>query len=770
MYVAETPDALTVAHGQSRYYFCSSSCVRLFVAPKQEIRSLRIYTAVSFLVGAIIMALMFARAPLFRLLGTPPPSHTTLNLVMLALATPIQFVAGARFYVGFWHAVRARAANMDTLIALGTTTAYLYGAVVALGLGRYGHDTYFDTSVLIIAFILLGRTLEHAMKERATASLRSLAALQPRSVRRVKDGVEQETPIERLEVGDRFRVRPGERIPTDGRIVEGQADVDEALATGESIPVARGVGDDVIGASINTNGTLLIEARRVGRDTFLAQITDLVERAQAGRAPIQRLVDVISARFVPAVLLIATASALLWYFVADASLAQSILVFVAVVIIACPCALGLATPAALLVGVGRGAEHGILVKETGQFELAGRLRTVFFDKTGTLTKGHPEVTDVVAVGGEPRALLEAAAAVEAPSEHPVAQAIVRHAKQAGVVAAKAQGFQAVAGRGVRADLDGVRILAGNQAWMSENQVDVASLAAAAERLESQAKTVFYVARGSEPLGLFAAADALKPGAAETVAGLRRLGIETIIVSGDNERTARAIADQLGVDRVHARVAPGDKAKIVEERKKERIVGFVGDGINDAPAIAAAHVGIALGGGTDVAREAGGLVLLRDDPRDVVNAILLARKTLRKIRQNLFWAFIYNVALIPVAALGLLDPIFAGAAMGLSSVTVVGNSLALRFYRPAMASKGGVRRRPEPPTPSAKPSPRVAAKGLRMAPAMQADPSGKEVDPVCKMRVNPSTTPFRHFHAGKTYYFCSAGCQQRFAAAPDSFLE
>jgi Cu+-exporting ATPase len=762
MHVPETEHALRVRRGNVDYYFCSAGCMRTFVAPEREMRLLRAYTAASLAVGAILLAMMFFADSLFAALGRAPPSSATMNLAMLVLATPIQFIAGARFYAGFWHAVRARAANMDTLIALGTTTAFGYSAVVALGRGRYGTDVYFDTSVLIIAFILLGKTLEHAMKDRATTSLRALVRLQPRAARRVEDGAERMVPVEELRVGDRFAVRPGERIPTDGRIVEGSAEIDEALVTGESVPVPRKVGDEVVGASLNTNGSIVVEARRVGQDTLLAQIQQLVEQAQAGRAPIQRLVDQISAKFVPLVILIAGLSAVLWYVYGGATPSRSLLVFVSVVIIACPCALGLATPAALLVGVGRAAENGLVVKDTGQFELAARTRKILFDKTGTLTQGRMEVTDVVPAHGPSREeLLRVAASVEGPSEHPVASAIRRHAESEQVAPSKVADFEARAGRGVRATLGGHRVVAGTPAWLEENGVNIQGLIQDARRLESEAKTVLHVARGGTLLGLVALTDAPKPGAAEAIAALHRLGVETAIVSGDNQTTARAVADRLGIQSVHAPVAPAEKAALVAaEKNAGKIVAFVGDGINDAPAIAAADVGIALGGGTDVAREAGGLVLLRDDPRDVANLIVLARKTLGKIRQNLFWAFLYNVALIPVAALGLLDPILAGAAMGLSSVTVVGNSLTLRAFRAPLVSEGSMKRRR---------APSQAKRSLAMAPAMRSDAAGTESDPVCHMKVDPATARFRHEHGGQTYYFCSAGCQKRFAASPGSFL-
>ena len=758
MSVPELPTSLQHVRSGTTFYFCSQHCLRTFQAPEHEIRRMKLYTAASFVAGAAILYLMFVSSPW---------EMDTTNYVLMALATPIQFVAGGRFYAGFWHSIKARAANMDTLIALGTTTAYGYSVVVVLQPHRFGHETYFDTSVLIIGFILLGNTLEYTMKRKAADAMRALVSLQPRTVRKIVNDQEAAVPVESLVVGDRFVVRPGERIPTDGRIVEGASEVDESNVTGESLPVAKRVGDIVVGSTVNANGTLTIEATRVGSDTLLAQIIQLVDQAQSGRAPIQRLVDRVSAWFVPAVLLIAIASGVAWYVLAGATLAKAALVFVAVVIIACPCALGLATPAALLVAVGRGAQFGILVKETGQLERSAKVNVVLFDKTGTLTEGRPEVTDVVTVPGSHEAdVLRLAAAVEAGSEHPLGQAIVRHAVAKGAPNAKATDFEAVAGLGVRGSFDGQRIFAGTAEWLRQNGVEPKQLEADHRRLQAEAKTSIFIGRGTTVLGLVALSDKVREGAAPAIARLHELGIEPILISGDNEITAKAVAAKVGIRRVHAEVLPADKASIVRKHKADgSVVAMVGDGVNDAPALAEADVGIAVGSGTDVAREAGGLLLLKNDPRDVPNAIELGRRANRKIWQNLFWAFIYNVALIPVAALGFLDPIYAGVAMALSSVTVVGNALLLRTYRPSLAAHGGPKARPAAPTlPS--------LKGLRMinAPTMDADPMGSAVDPVCKMRVDPEKAKFRTTHEGKEFYFCSAGCLERFKASPAKFLQ
>jgi P-type Cu+ transporter len=755
MSVPELPTSLQVKRGTTTFYFCSQQCVKTFVAPEREIRLMKVYTAAAFLVGAAIMYLMFVDSAW---------GMETTNLVLLALATPIQFVAGSRFYAGLFHALKRRAANMDTLIALGTSTAYGYSAVVAFLPHAFGHDTYFDTSVLIIGFILLGNTLEYTMKRRAADSMRALVSLQPRTVRQLVDGQEREVAIEKLQVGDRFVVRPGERIPTDGRIVEGTSEVDESTVTGESVPVAKRPGDLVVGSTINANGSLRIEATRVGSDTLLAQIVQLVEQAQSGKAPIQRLVDRVSAWFVPMVLLVALGSAGAWW-LSGAPIAKAALVFVAVVIIACPCALGLATPAALLVGVGRGAQFGILVKETAQLERSAKIDLILFDKTGTLTEGRPTVTDIVAVPGSQEAdVLKIAAAVEAGSEHPLGQAIVRRARENNLVVVAVDRFEAVPGMGVRAALDGQRVVAGTAEWLRQNGVEAAALHESRLRLQHEGKTAIHVARGTTALGLVALSDRVREGSAPAIARLNELGIEPILVSGDNEATARAVAKQVGITRVHAEVLPADKALIVRQHKSEgHVVAMVGDGVNDAPALAEADVGIAVGSGTDVAREAGGLLLLKNDPRDVPNAIELGRRTTRKIWQNLFWAFFYNVALIPVAALGLLDPILAGVAMAISSVTVVGNALLLRRYRPTLAAHGGPKARP--------PAPRLPSlKGLRMVntPMMESDPTGTAVDPVCRMRIDPAKAKFKTTYGGKDVYFCSAGCLERFKAAPEKF--
>jgi P-type Cu+ transporter len=756
MYVREDPQALQVVRDGRTYYFCSRQCLDAFERPEHDRRVLKAWTVAAWVAGVAVLGLMFGPRLPFEATDMAERMRGR-NWAMLALAAPIQFGAGRRFYMGLAYAVQTRVANMDTLIALGTSAAFFYSAAITFFPDLVGHETYYDVSVLVIAFILLGRYLELRMKGRATSALRRLLELQPRNARLVRSGAELEVPVEQVAVGDRLRIRPGERVPVDGRILEGQAALDESMLTGESLPVAKGPGDDVAGGTINTNGLLLIEARRVGADTTLAQIARLVEQAQAGRAPIQRLVDLVSAYFVPAVVVIALASFLGWWLLGDLGVGRALIPAVAVLIIACPCALGLATPAALLVTVGRGAEQGVLIKETDQLEALARVDTVVFDKTGTLTQGRHAVTDVVPVAGPSREeVLRTAASVEVGSTHPLARAVVAQARAEGLEPAGAAQHREEAGRGVAAHVGDQRVLVGTAGWLAQHGVDAELMATERDRLQVEGKTVLHVARGTQLLGLVALADQVKPGAAEAVAALQAAHVNVAMATGDNRRTGEAVARQLGIRSVHAEVLPADKARLVERLRSEgHRVAFVGDGINDAPALAAANVGIALGGGTDVAMEAGGIVLLKDDPRDVANAYHLARIGLRKIRQNLFWAFVYNVALVPVAAFGLLHPIAAGAAMGLSSVTVVGNSLLLRRQRPPLAvSAGGVR----------------IAREEAGAPAPRGPPIRPDEDPVCGMRVDPARAAHKVEHGGRTYVFCSAGCRAAFEADPTPFLQ
>ncbi len=599
--------------------------------------------------------------------------------LQLVLATVVQFTVGMRFYRGAVKALRARSANMDVLVALGTSAAYGYSLYAVLTGAT--HQLYFEASVIILTLILLGKLLEARAKGQTSAAIQKLMRLQAKTARVIRDGQEVDVPLEDVRVGDLVVVRPGEKIPVDGVIVEGSTTVDESMLTGESLPVPKGVGDEVIGATLNKHGAFTFRATKVGKDTALAQIIKLVEEAQGSKAPIQRLADKISGVFVPIVIGIAGLTFAVT--AVTSGVAPALVSAVAVLVIACPCALGLATPTAVMVGTGKGAETGILIKGAEHLENAHRITTVVLDKTGTITKGEPEVTDVVASGAVAEdELLRLAASAERGSEHPLGEAIVKAAKEKGMTLAEPSRFHAIPGHGIEAEVEGHTLLVGNAKLMRERSVDISALRAAQEALEAQGKTAMLVAIDGAAVGLLAVADTVKPTSAEAVRRLRAMGIDVIMMTGDNRRTAEAIAREVGIDQVMAEVLPEDKAAMVEKLKGEgKVVAMVGDGINDAPALAAADVGIAIGTGTDVAIEAANITLMRGDLMGIVNAIRLSKATMRKIRQNLFWAFAYNVVLIPVAALGLLTPILAGAAMAASSVSVVTNALLLRRWKP-----------------------------------------------------------------------------------------
>ena len=628
-----------------------------------------------------------------------------LKILLLVLATPVQFWAGKRFYRGAWGALKHGQANMNTLVVIGTSAAYFYSVVAALAPGLFAvgrADVYFDTSALIITLILLGRLLEARAKGRTNEAIKKLAGLQAKTARVLRGGEELDVPLENVLVGDLVVVRPGEKVPVDGWVVSGGSAVDESMITGESIPVTKREGDEVIGATMNTSGSFRFEATKVGEDTTLHQIMSMVEEAQGSKAPIQRLADRISAVFVPAVIGVAAATFVVWLlFGPEPALTFALLNTVAVLIIACPCAMGLATPTSIMVGTDKGAESGILIRGGEALEGAHKLDTVVLDKTGTLTRGTPELTDVVVLDGmHEEELLRLAASAERASEHPLGESIVRTARDRGLPLADLEAFEAVSGGGIRARVEGRGVLLGSRRFLSESGISEDGLVSRDEELAREGKTPIFVAVDGELAGLVAVADVVRDESREAVNRLHTLGLEVAMVTGDNCRTAEAIARKLGVDRVVAEVRPEDKVAEVKRLQAEgKRVGMVGDGINDAPALAQADVGIAIGTGTDVAMEASDLTLISGDVRGVARAIKLSKATVRNIKQNLFWAFAYNVALIPFAAgvlyplftdgsvpailrpvlgeYGFLDPVLAAVAMALSSVTVVSNALRLR---------------------------------------------------------------------------------------------
>jgi len=601
--------------------------------------------------------------------------------LQLALATPVQFVAGWPFYRGAWSALRNGSANMDVLVALGTSAAYFYSIVNVL---TGDPHLYFETSAILITLIILGKLLEAIAKGRTSEAIKSLMGLQPKTARVVLNGVESDVPIELVQVGDLIVVRPGEKVPVDGVITEGVSTLDESMLTGESLPVDKKAGDNVVGATINKFGSFRFTATKVGKDTALAQIVKIVEDAQGSKAPIQRFADVVSGYFVPFVVTIALLTFIGWYFLFDpGNFSRALVNFTAVLVIACPCALGLATPTSIMVGTGKGAEYGILIRGAEHLENAHRLTTIVLDKTGTITKGQPTVTDIITLSdlGE-TSLLTLAAQVEKNSEHPLAQAIVKYAQEQNLALATPESFIAIPGQGVKAFIAGQELLVGTRRLMQENQVVFETAVAEIERLEQQGKTVMLLAANRTLSGLIAVADTVKENSAQAIADLQKLGIEVWMITGDNARAAQAIAEGIGIRNVLAEVLPEHKAEKVAALMKEgKVVGMVGDGINDAPALATADVGFAIGTGADVAIEAADITLMRGDLNGIVAAIKLSKATMRNIRQNLFWALVYNSLGIPIAASGYLSPVLAGSAMAFSSVSVVLNALRLKRFNP-----------------------------------------------------------------------------------------
>lgn len=648
---------------------------------EKEIKSLR----TTFILSACLTAPLLLGMILW-MAGLRGPVVTFLHnpWFQLALATPVQFIIGSRFYRHAWLALKSGSANMDVLIAMGTSAAYFFSLYNAffqeVGHGMV-HDLYFEASAVIITLILLGKYLEAVAKGKTSEAIRKLMGLQAKTARVLRGGQETDIPIEEVSLDDIIIVRPGEKIPVDGVIIEGTSSVDESMLTGESLPVEKKPGDTVIGATMNKYGSFKFRATRVGRDTVLSQIIRMVEEAQGSKAPIQKLADKVAGIFVPAVIGIAVLTFIIWLLVTGDT-GKALISSVSVLVIACPCSLGLATPTAIMVGTGKGAEKGILIKGGEYLETAYRINTVVLDKTGTITKGTPEVTDIVPLAGGAREdLLKLAAIAEKRSEHPLGVAVYEHGKRELGSIEDPDDFEAISGMGVRARVGEREIHVGTRRLMAGLGVDISGIERIITELEDQGKTAMIVASGGSVKGIIAVADTMKESSREAIDMLRRMGIEVYMITGDNLRTARAIARQAGIDHVLAEVMPENKAREVERLKQEgRTVAMVGDGINDAPALATADIGMAMGNGTDIAIEAADITLMRGDLRAIPDAIRLSRRTMTKIRQNLFWAFIYNIIGIPFAALGLLNPMIAGAAMAFSSVSVVTNSLSLKRFR------------------------------------------------------------------------------------------
>lgn len=689
--IVDEKTALSAEVGARTFYFCSPSCLNTFTNPEKELDKMkkRMYVAVS---GALALAIIRGGLYLGLAFGAiavtwvpfPQLPFLSWGLLLFFIVTPVQFIGGWTFYVGAYHAIKRRTANMDLLISIGTLVAYFYSVIVLFLPGVFPvkeRDVYFEVSAVIIAFVLLGKYMEEAIKKKSSAAVRKLLDLRPATARVIRDGKEIEIPAEQILVDDIIIVRPGEKIPTDGIVIEGSSAVDEKMITGESLPVDKVTGNEVIGATLNKQGLLKIKATKVGKETALSQIIHIVEVAQSSTGHIQRLVDSISAKFVPAVVSVAVTSFAIWYLVFG-NFITGLLSFVAVLIIACPCAMGIATPTALMVGVGKGAEAGILIRGAEYLERSQKIKTIVFDKTGTITKGEPSVTDVIVFPEfTNEQLLRLTASVETGSEHPLAQAIVKKAKQQEIHLVNPGEFEAISGKGVKAIIDGKRVLFGNRKLMQQFGIYSDSIETQMAKLESSGKTAMIVGVDQNIAGIIAVADTLKESSAAAITELKKLGVETIMLTGDNERTAKAVAKNVGIDKVIANVLPAEKADVIKKLQSEgKVVAMVGDGINDAPALAQADIGIAIGSGSDIAKETGGIILIKDDIMDVARAVKLSRATMRKIKQNLFWALAYNTGAIPIAALGLLSPIIASAAMAMSSISVIANSSLLKRFK------------------------------------------------------------------------------------------
>jgi len=713
------------------------------VAREQDLRAKRNRFIVGFAIAIPLMILMYL----------PVTLPFSMAYFMLVVSTPAFIYVSHPIFSAAYRALKNKNLNMDVMYSMGIGVAFGSSLLGTFGIILTGDFLFYETALMLAAFLMVGRYLEARAKGKTSEAIKKLIGLQPKTATVLRDNHELEIPIEDVQIQDQVVAKPGEKIPVDGEVIAGESYVDESMITGEPLPALKQKGDGVVGGTLNKNSVLTFSATKIGRDTVLSQIIQLVEEAQGSRPPVQRIADKAVSYFIPTVLTIALLAFVVWYFIIGNTLLFALTALISVLVIACPCALGLATPTAVTVGVGRGAELGVLVKTGEALEIAEKLTTIVFDKTGTLTKGTPEVTDIIGFNIGDRALLKVAASVEKNSQHPLAEAIVRRAEETGIDLEESERFDTFGGKGVAARVAGTEVLIGNRTLFEERRISYPEeVEEQIVQLETEGKTAILVARDNKISGVIAVADTLKESTKNAISAFKDMGLNVVMITGDNARTAHAIAAHIGIDRVLAEVLPQDKAEEVKRlQDKGEVVAFVGDGINDAPALAQADVGIAIGSGTDVAIESGEIVLIKDDLMDAVSAVQLSKKVMTRIKQNLFWAFAYNTALIPMAA-GVLYPFFgitfrpelAGLVMALSSVTVVTLSLMLKSYVP--------------------PAKQVSKKQKEVNSITMA------IDPVCKMTVDEKTAQFKTEYKGATYYFCAPGCKKAFEENPEEYLD